>query len=433
MKSFDRLHIWQKLTLLGIVFALLFAIPTTLFLTQVAGGLAQSNRELRGLDRSEIALGLGRTLGEHRALSAGLLGGDASLAGAREDAAHRASAAFKQLGDGLPPGSRQGTLLAGAVAGWQALSEGVKGKIISAADSNASHADVQKKLAETLEAMLDANGLAVDSDTVVNYAVRAALLHVPALLETMGQAHAQGMELLGAKNGPQEDREMLSTLLLRTKERDNEMRVAARKVVQADDFKAAIAPVLLESEAAVGRAIKSGRVDVIFSQDLSKPVMAFHQEQEQAAAAQVKLANTLLAGVRARLESRATSQRLQILVALAAALLIFVGAVWLAVWTTRSIARPLSYAVKVADGIAAGNLDHDIDSRRAKNAEAAAPPHGVQRDAGRALGHDARDPGGEPRDAPRLRPGGRTATPTSRRAPRTRPRASRRPRPRWKS
>ena len=45
LQSLDRLHIWQKLTLLGVVFGLLFAVPTTLFLRQVAAGLAQSSRE----------------------------------------------------------------------------------------------------------------------------------------------------------------------------------------------------------------------------------------------------------------------------------------------------------------------------------------------------------------------------------------------------
>ena len=371
MRSFDRLHIWQKLAILGTVFGLLFAVPTTLFLNQVAGGLAQSKRELTGLGQSEVALALLRDLSEHRALSSGMLAGDASLASRREQAATRVAGAFDKLKAGLEPGSRPATLLAASATAWQALAEGVKTKIITSDDSTGSHGDLQKKAGEMLEAMLDANGLAVDSDTTVNYAVRAALLNVPALIDTMGQAHAQGMEILGAKDGPQEDREMLSTLLLRTKERDTEMRTAARKVVEAEDFKAALAPALLESDAAVGRAIKAGRVDVVFSQDFSKSAGAFHQEQSEAAAAQAKLAGVLLAGVRTRLESRATGQRLQILGASAAALVIFLGAFWLAVWTTRSIARPLSYAVRVADGIASGHLDHDIDSTRAKNAEAA--------------------------------------------------------------
>src|SRR5262249_34568847 len=47
------------------------------------------------------------------------------------------------------------------------------------------------------------------------------------------------------------------------------------------------------------------------------------------------------------------------------------GAAWLMVWTARSIARPLGHAVRVADGIAAGHLDHSIDPQRARNREAA--------------------------------------------------------------
>ena len=372
LQSLDRLHIWQKLTLLGVVFGLLFAVPTTLFLRQVAGGLAQSSREVEGLARAQELAALMATVSRHRALSAAVLGGDASLAGARSELAAQVGDGFGRLQGALQVGSRPAGELAGAAKAWSAISDGVKGGLVSPRDSSNSHADVIGGIAGALEASLDFDGLVLDPDSAINYAARAAYLHVPELVETMGQAEADGMALLAAKNAAQSDREGLSAVLLRVKERDTEMRAAVRKVIsQVPALKATLAPPLIEAGTAVANGIRIGRVDVVFAQNLTRSPAEFHAEQEQAAAAQSRIAGVLAEDMRTLLKARAAEQRMEIALAIGAALVVFLGAVWLSVWTTRSIARPLSYTVRVADGIAAGHLDHSIDARRAKNAEAA--------------------------------------------------------------
>jgi methyl-accepting chemotaxis protein len=368
----NRLHIWQKLMLLGAVFALLFAIPTTLYLSQVASGLAQTSREIEGLARAESAFELLRALGRHRSLAAGFLGGDAALGADREEAARKVDTLLVALKSGMPVGARAQTHLARATAAWKTLSEGVKGKAIAANDSNVSHSDVVATASLALEAILDSDGLAVDPDTAVNHSVRAGLLHVPALVETLAQAQAQGMGLLAARSGGTEDRAAISALLLKTKERDGEVRAAIRKVFAQDESaKAALAPALLEADAAINAAVKSVRVDVVFSQDLAKRPADFHAEQEKAVDSQARLTSRINGGVRALLAERASSQRREIGLAVGLAAAIFAAAVALSVWTARSITRPIGHAVRVADGIAAGHLDHAIDPGRAQNAEAA--------------------------------------------------------------
>ena len=367
----DRLHIWQKLLLLGAVFALLFAIPTTLYFRQVATQLSQTGREIDGLGRAEAAFALARALSQHRSLAAGTLGGDASLAAAREQAAASVGQLIGRLSGDLQPGARALAPLAAAATAWKALADGVKGKVFSAADSNASHSEVIASAGAALEAVLDGDGLSVDPDTTVHYAVRAALVHVPAVAETLGQAQAQGMGLLAAKSAGQVEREAVSAMLLRAKERDAEMRVAIRKVLaQSPELKQTLAPVLLESDAALGKSLKSTRVDVVFSQDLARPPAQFHAEQEQLIESQGRLTARLLAEVRASLQARAAGQRSELGFALGLALAILAAAVALAVWTARSITQPLGHAVRVADGIAAGRLDHRIDQSQARNAEA---------------------------------------------------------------
>ena len=372
LTSLDRLHIWQKLTLLGVVFGLLFAVPTTLFLRQVAGGLAQSSREIEGLTRAQELTALLTTLSQHRALSAAMLAGDKSLSGPRDEMAERATSAFQRIRAMVAPGSRPDLELQSGARAWGTLSSGVKAGMVSSRDSSLTHGEIIGNVTNALEASLDVDGLTLDPDSAINYSARAAFLHVPALIDTLGQAEADSLALLAAKAATQSDREAISGLLLRVKERDNEMRAAIRKVVaQAPELKTTLAPVLIEAGTAVGNAIKGGRVDVVFTQNLERRPADFHAEQERAAASQGKISTLLAIEMRTLIGQRASGQRTEIALAIGAALVIFAAAFWLAVWTTRSIARPLSYTVRVADGIAAGHLDHSIDARRAKNAEAA--------------------------------------------------------------
>lgn len=371
-RRMDRLHIWQKLFILGAVFALLFAIPTSLYFRQVAAGLAHTARELDGLTRAERGLALLRTLSLHRALSAGALAGDAALGPARNEAGKKVDALYEALRGDPGMGPRAQGLLVRAADSWKWLGESSRGGVISPADSNVSHGDLIASTATAIEAMLDADGLSVDQDTVVHYAVVAALVNVPAMLEVLGQAQARGMAMLASKSPGQADREATVALLLRAKERDAEMRSAIRKVfAQAEGLKAVLAPALLDADAAMERAIKATRVDVVFAQELERSPADYLAEQEQAIEAQARVSAKLTGEVRTLLKARAAEERDALLVAAGLALVLLAAAVALAVWTARSITQPLGHAVTVAGRIASGRLDEDIDRSQARNAEAA--------------------------------------------------------------
>src|SRR5262249_45132917 len=110
MARAERLYIWQKLTLLGLAFAILFAVPTALFLSQVASELGRSMRELAGLERAAAARALMQSLSGHRALASALLAGEASAAGAREDARKEVDARFESLAHAVRDDSRSARL-----------------------------------------------------------------------------------------------------------------------------------------------------------------------------------------------------------------------------------------------------------------------------------------------------------------------------------
>ncbi len=369
-KRAERPYIWQKLALLGLVFAVLFAVPTSLFLREVAGELARSAREIAGTERAGAALGLMQALSSHRAFASALLAGDANAGRAREDAYKEAEGRFDALARQLGDTGRDGSL-APLRQSWKGLADAVSARTISAAESHTRHTEVIAGVGALLDAGVDEDALATDSDAEAHALGEVAFRQAPAMAETLGQAQSLGSALLAAKRGGQEDRVGLSALLERAKEDAQRLRKVVAKAYRWPDVKAALAPALLQADAEAEKAVRAARVDVIFNQALGGSALAHATAQGEAADAQRRLAAVAAREMRRIVEERAVGQRTQIGLAIATAILAFLGAAWLSIWTSRSIARPLGHAVRVADGIAAGHLDHSIDPRRAKNREAA--------------------------------------------------------------
>ncbi len=242
---------------------------------------------------------------------------------------------------------------------------------MSAAESHSRHSEIIANVAAALDAGVDEDALATDSDAEAHALGDVAFRYAPAIAETLGQAQSLGAALLASKQGGQEDRVGLSSLLERAKDDGQQLRKAVAKAFRWPDVKGALAPVLLQADAAAATAVRAARVEVIFNQALAGSALAHAVAQGQASDAQYRLAATAAREMRRIVEERAVEQRTQIGMAIAAAIVAFLGATWLSIWTARSIARPLGHAVRVADGIAAGHLDHPIDPQRARNREAA--------------------------------------------------------------
>jgi methyl-accepting chemotaxis protein len=373
LKAADRLHIWQKLTLLGGVFALLFAIPTALFLRLVAGSLQQTLHELDGVDRAVAATQAMQALSSHRTLAAGFLTDGGALASAQTQSRGEADSRLAELRKRLADDARRSTAQVNIQSQtWKELADAVQGKRISAGDSYARHNELIGKLAGSLDLILDEDSVSIDPDMTAHYLAVAAFAHVPAAAEVLGQAGALATVCLASKQCSAEDRAAIGAVLDRMKEVQSLARAAIDKAADSQPvLKARLAPIVGQAEAEAAKAMRSTRVDVIFNRELGAKPADYAATQAQTIDALLRLSRAAASEARALLEERAASERIQIGIAILLALAALAGATWLALWTTRSITRPLGHAVKVADGIASGNLVHDIDAGRAKNAEAA--------------------------------------------------------------
>jgi methyl-accepting chemotaxis protein len=372
MKSMDRLQIWHKLALVGGVLVLLFAVPTSLFLGKVADELDRTRRALTGLDRALQLTALQRAVSDHHGIAAALLAGDASLARARDEARRdvdaRFSGATQAITDGAAPSSRR---LAAAGMAWKTFADAVAGRTVSVTDSQQRHADIVGQLQDVLEALVDEHALSADPEIRVHYAAAGAFVQAPELAASIGNVRALGMRMLAARAGAPEDKQVVAAAVEGVKVRLAELKEAAGKTLLRDGtMKDKIGVALAHVEAEAAAAIRASRVDVVFSQALDTGAGRHGAAMAKALDAEAGLVAALAEQVRTVLEQRAAEQRREMVIALVTALAALGGAIALGVWTTRSIVRPLGFAVRVADGIAAGQLDHAIDPERAHNLEA---------------------------------------------------------------
>ena len=373
MKAVDRLRIWQKLTLLGGVFALLFAIPTVLFLRLVTGSLLQTLHEIEGVDRAVAATQALQAISSHRALAAGFITDGEAVANARAHARGEADTRLAELRKRMSEDERRSTAQVNVeLQTWKALADSVQGRLISAGDSYAHHNELIAKLTGTLDLVLDEDSVSIDPDMTAHYLAAAAFAHVPASTEILGQANALATVCLASHQCAAEERAAIGAVLDRLKDVLPLARAAIDKATEGQPgLKARLAPIVAQAEAEAAKATRSTRVDVVFSRELTTKPADYAATQAQTLDALLRLSRAAAGETRVLLEERAASERVQIGIAALLALAALAGATWLAIWTTRSITRPLGHAVKVADGIASGQLDHDIDAGRAKNAEAA--------------------------------------------------------------
>ena len=370
-KPRTQLYIWQKLWSLGLVFLLFFAVPTGFYLKEVLRTLERSRAELSGVEEARAAAEVARALAIHRLYAAAALSGSPGLAAEREQAREGVDTALKALDAVLGADLRAGDVVRSLRHGWSGLADAVDKGLLDPQDSNTRHGELAALSLGVREAALDRRQLAYDPDPRISHAVSIAFAHSPNLIQAMAEVEGAALPLLAARGATQQQRQALAAAVDKVKERAAPLAVRVRKAMDSDPgFKERLAAVQGDAEAQLADFVQTARVDVVFSAALDRPVEAHLRAQRLALGGPEALATAAMREGEAILDSRVAAERRRlaaIAILIAVAVVVALG---FGIWTGRSIARPLGHAVKVADGIAAGRLDHPIDPTRARNAEA---------------------------------------------------------------
>jgi methyl-accepting chemotaxis protein len=371
MISLDRMHIGQKLAVIGALVALLFLAPTLLLLAKIGDDLGRARRATAGLDHALAIVSLQRAASEHRAHAAAMLAGQAdstpAVQAARRDVDERLAKVMAAVTDGAALSSRR---LGAAAATWKSLAEAAAAKVISPLDSLQRHAELAGQLQDGLEALVDERGLSADSAMAVNHAVGAAFRQAPRLAEALGQAHALAARMLAARAGEPEDKQAAAAAVDQARERMTRLAADTGKAVERDAaMREPVTAALQALDAEVAKAVRATRVDVVFSQTLDSGTARHGAAMSAALDANGRMIAALAGESRRVLDARNATLWREIVLAIIGAIIAITIATSIAWWMARSIVRPLFFAVSVADGIAAGRLDHPIDTRRARSLE----------------------------------------------------------------
>jgi len=209
----DRMKLWQRFLVLGIIAVLLVAPPFYLFLSENGRSLHLSAVEQTGLKPGAQARDLLQSIQQHRGLSAAFVGGGqlASERSAKEAEVNRHLLAMSALlaeGDG--PDRK---MFARIRDEWTALARDVGRRQVNTLESYERHTALCEFILLFIEQLADQSGLSLDPDADSCYLMRATYFDLPRLAEDLGQMRARGAGFLATRKIDIEGRAIMYGLL----------------------------------------------------------------------------------------------------------------------------------------------------------------------------------------------------------------------------
>ncbi len=364
----DRLKLWHKFTVLTLLGMVMCAVPLLLYLRDVNGVLDATRTERQGIEPLRQVSELQRQVLSHRGTARLVIMGEAPterLQALQRDMAP-GLAAVEQAVRAVPQDSEIQQHWGAVVKDLKRLQEDLAGRKLDANASFEAHTAVLGNLRALLEHVADRYLLTLDPTADGYFLQQAAVHSAPRLIESLGDVRGRVVSVLSGGQDAETERAVLHHMLAVARQSLEDLRTSTEKFVDADPtlkdgIGAKIEQAIATAEQALGLA---ARVEKGTAADL-KPSEA-HQTMSAAIAglqaARGQLYDSLDQSLAARLESDTRLRNLSL--AVLAVLGALAGAVSLMI--VRSVTRPIAQAVKAAQAIGQGQLDHPIpDSRGA--------------------------------------------------------------------
>ncbi|WP_230180677.1 methyl-accepting chemotaxis protein [Aquabacterium sp. CECT 9606] len=339
------------------------AAPMTLVLKAAVGNMNAAQAEQKGVAPARTILNLIRLTQEHRGLSSAVLNGDASKSGLRQERQGAIDVAFdKVVASLLALNSPQMT---GQVhelrAKWTSLANDVGTGALAAPASLARHTQLVDEQMLLLEDLTFVSGLELDPDADSYHLIMASTRDLPRLTERLGRARAKGVTILaaGPAEQPAERQELLKALgeiALYARDTDRGLgRVKTSETALGDTVTQSMDGASKALAAAkqwiekVGQAVPGEITTGAYFQGMTQAINAHYDLTE---AAWNRLDELLLQRIHAGQRDLAITT-LAVLASMA-------FAVWIMLSISRSTSRTLADAMKVANGLANGDLTNRL-------------------------------------------------------------------------
>ena len=362
MFQFSSIRVWHKLLILGLIAAVLCAVPTYLYVYSATKEIRGALHEIDGLAPATKLVRATQMLQAHRGFAAAILSGNQSLSQQRLVKQKEVTSTLAEARAALPSTAIPVLRALDKVeADWKSLSEALKGQGFPVEDSYNRHTKLIAALMNTLEINLDHFGLTLDPEANSYHLIIAAFQDLPKLIESLGRLRAVGTAILGIKQATTEERVTIATMLERSRQDLEHSGALIRKAIEAHGS----ALPALEAAAAKALADTQKFLAVTDLEFMRIEVLRYSADDYQKMGgtgidAQFNLIDAARTEIEQILKERVNNYRLDRTVLLGMiAVLALLGAIAI-FWIARSITRPLVAAIEDANAIAAGRLDAAI-------------------------------------------------------------------------
>jgi methyl-accepting chemotaxis protein len=362
----NRLKLWHKFAVLTLLGMVMCAVPLMLYLRDVNSVLEASRTELQGIAPLRQVSELQRHMLSHRGTARLVIMGEAPVERLQtiQRELEPALAAVEQSVRAVPQDSEIQHHWAAAMKDFKRLQEDLAGRKLDVNASFEAHTAVLGNLRALLEHVADRYLLTLDPTADGYFLQQAAVHSSPRLIVSLGDVRGRAVSVLAGGNSVEAERAVLHHMLSAAQASVDDLRTSTEKFIDADPalkdgIGAKTVAALATAEQALGLA---ARVDKGSATDLKATDV--HQALSAAIAAlqstRGQLYDSLEQSLSARIETGTRLRNLSL------AVLAVVGALAgaMSLLIVRSVTRPIAEAVKAAQAIGQGQLDHPIPESR---------------------------------------------------------------------
>ena len=356
----QRLRIAHNFLILGLMALLLMLVPLGLYVSDLVHDLRQAEREAQGMPSVMAVSAAVQHLQAHRGTTAGMLGGDRTMASRRpllRDAVHQslAQAQAALRANAASPAMQQA--LQTSMHDWQRLEAAVSSRSVTAPQSMGQHTHIVQGLLQLNEALMHEYRLLVTPHAENQALIQALLSHAPLLNESLGLLRGQGAGFLAQGQLPAENRGALRALERRVGESLGAMQRALARSMQTDArVRSALGRNAGQVTALVTESLQLASAELIEAPALRLAAPQFFDTLTRAIDAVNGLGVDGTQVLSANLQAQVAEHLQKLVLLLVLVGVVATAALALSVVFVRAITQPLQKAVQLAQAVAQGDL-----------------------------------------------------------------------------
>ncbi len=306
----NRLKLWQRFALLGLMGVLLVAPPFYLFLSENSRNIHFSSIEQTGLKPGAQALDLLQAIQQHRGLSAAFIGGGqlASERSAKEAEVNRLLLGMSAL---LAPGEGQDRKMFARIRDeWTTLARDIGMRSLATVESYERHTALCEYILLFIEQLADQSSLSLDPDADSYYLMRAVYFDLPRVAEDLGQMRARGAGFLATRKIDVEGRATMFGLLSKARHASEGMQRTFGKAYAANPvLKQKLDIPVAAAAAAAAEVTELARMRIVMADRLDYPAPDYIAAATRAIDQQFSADDAAFALLSSHIEQRLKRQR----------------------------------------------------------------------------------------------------------------------------